>query len=501
MIFWIFATVFIAFVLVMVLKPLLRSGPQDDTSITDNAAVYDVAVFKSQLREVGRDRARSRITQEEAESARIEIGRRLLAADKRVSAAQINASPMPSTADRVIAFFLIAGALAISMVLYDRLGNPSNPDMPLALRQAEIQLAQMAQDGARAEANAEADALALQATEMRARLEQDNGTAADWAALGRIEMRRGAFADAATAYERAIDITPDDPDLNSAYGEALVFWAGGEVTPTAYIAFQRVLTLRPGDPRARFYRGVYQRQEGFYRDALDTWTQLLIESGPDAPWAPILRERAESLAAEMGLDLEEALNLAAAAFQETQRLNPDALGALETTEGNAPVSPGPTAEDIAAARDMASEDQLTMIEGMVGRLADRLEETPDDLEGWRRLGRSYATLGRVEDALAALDRASRLAPDDLDLLISRARLIREIAGDVPTSDSVAIMRQVETLDPSNLEALWFLGIDAVRQGNSVAGRDYFDRALATLPKGSQEYLALSQELQRILPQE
>ena len=497
MIFWIFALAFTAGVLALVLRPLLRAPSEDDARTTDEAALYDVAVFKSQLQEIERDLARARISEEEAESSRIEIGRRLLAADKRLTGAGTIAPISRSKAGALFASFLIAVSLTVSFVLYDYLGDPTNPDMPLVLRQAEIQLTELAQEGARAEAGGQQGALDDQTADLRERLLRDGGDVAEWTQLGRAEMMRGAFAGAADAYSEALKGAPEDPDLNSAYGEALVFWANGEVTPQAFITFQRVLTLRPGDPRARFYTGDYERQEGHYRKAMDTWTLLLAEGGPNAPWAPVVRERAENLAAEMGLDLEAEIRTAAASLaQAGQRSSEDG-----TEEGSGLSIPGPTEEDIANAQALSPEDQLAMIEGMVERLAERMRETPEDLDGWKQLGRSYATLGRGPEALEALERASALAPNDASLLISQARIMRGMAGDRPTPDSLALMRQVEILDPTNLEALWFLGIDAAQSGEPDTARAYFERALATLPEDSPEHATLSQELRRILPLE
>ncbi|HAJ22374.1 MAG TPA: c-type cytochrome biogenesis protein CcmI, partial [Rhodospirillaceae bacterium] len=93
--------------------------------------------------------------------------------------------------------------------------------------------------------------------------------------LGRTEMMRGDFEAAASAYTEALKDNPDDPDLNSAYGEALVFWANGDVTDTAATVFHKVLSTQPDDVRARFYLADYARQEGRYKEALDDWLALL----------------------------------------------------------------------------------------------------------------------------------------------------------------------------------------------------------------------------------
>jgi cytochrome c-type biogenesis protein CcmH len=69
--------------------------------------------------------------------------------------------------------------------------------------------------------------------------------------------------------------------------------------------------------------------------------------------------------------------------------------------GDAAPPSGPGADDIAAAEEMSPDEQTAMIEGMVSGLAARLEDNPDDAEGWLRLIRSYVVLGKTEDAAEA----------------------------------------------------------------------------------------------------
>ena len=49
---------------------------------------------------------------------------------------------------------------------------------------------------------------------------------------------------------------------------------------------------------------------------------------------------------------------------------------------------------------------------MVERLAARLTQQPDDVEGWVRLGRSYMVLSQPQKARDAYAHAVKLRPDD-----------------------------------------------------------------------------------------
>jgi len=69
---------------------------------------------------------------------------------------------------------------------------------------------------------------------------------------------------------------------------------------------------------------------------------------------------------------------------------------------------GPSDADVAAAAEMTEDERGQMIRGMVEGLAARLEEQPDDIEGWLMLIRSYAVLQDPENAKSAVKRAYAL---------------------------------------------------------------------------------------------
>jgi cytochrome c-type biogenesis protein CcmH len=74
-------------------------------------------------------------------------------------------------------------------------------------------------------------------------------------------------------------------------------------------------------------------------------------------------------------------------------------------------TPGPSAADMEAAAELSAEDRAAMVQSMVARLAARLEEESDDLEGWLRLANAYRVLGDLDAARVALARAEPLLPE------------------------------------------------------------------------------------------
>jgi len=153
------------------------------------------------------------------------------------------------------------------------------------------------------------------------------------------------------------------------------------VTAEAKQAFQNALARDPHEPKARYFIGLADEQDGDTAGAASTWRAMLDEAPVDAPWIPFVRQ------------------------------------ALARVTGEpATAAPGPTAADVAAASDMSDAQRSTMIRGMVAKLADRLHADGSDVDGWLRLLRAYVVLGdrdKAKDAAADARRALASRPGDL----------------------------------------------------------------------------------------
>jgi len=97
------------------------------------------------------------------------------------------------------------------------------------------------------------------------------------------------------------------------------------------------------------------------------------------------------------------------------------------------------------------------IEGMVARLAARLEKQPQDEQGWRMLVRSYETLGRFPEAVQAYQRLIKLAPTDIDLLLNYAVALGMAEGRSLAGAPEAVIEQALTLSPGHPQALALSG--------------------------------------------
>lgn len=355
-------------------------------------SAYDLAVYKDQLREVERDLERGLLSPAQAEAMRTEIERRMLAVAEIPEAPRDGdpAAPGPRRSLRRMDAIVFAAALtAGAALLYLELGSPDVPGQPFAERRME---AGTHPAGTAPGTVASVDRLV---ESLAARLEQDPNNMEGWQLLGRSYIAMGRWPEAAEALGRAVALGPGDSALAANYGEALVNASGGSVTPAAAEIFTRVRADAPDNPTARYYLALHMAQRGEFMAALQEWTDLVAISPPGAGWLEAVRARIERTAAELGID--------------PATVEPSAEAqALARAAAQAPQAPGPSREDVEAAAEMSDADREAMIRTMVARLAQRLEENPDDLEGWRGLARAYTVLGETDKAREAAARAAAL---------------------------------------------------------------------------------------------
>jgi cytochrome c-type biogenesis protein CcmH len=344
-----------------VLWPLSRGGGSRGGS--------DVAVYRDQLDEIDRDRAAGLIGVAEAEAARVEVSRRLLAAADAAEADTAVQAPAPLWRRRVVAAMALVLVPLGTAALYLSLGSPQLPGAPLTARLATPPDNRPIED------------LVAQ-VEQRAAQNPNDGRA--WEVLGPVYMRLGRYDDAARAWQNLMRINGASAARETDYGEALTAAANGVITSDAKAAFDRANALDKNDVKTRFYLGVAADQDGKRAEAETIWRDILAQAPSDAPYVPVIRQ-----ALERG---PTAANAKA----------PNAPPAAAT-----PNAPGPSAGDVAAASKMNPDDQKQMIAGMVARLADRLKQNGADVEGWLRLVRAYAVLNERDKAQAAAADARR----------------------------------------------------------------------------------------------
>lgn len=228
--------------------------------------------------------------------------------------------------------------------------------------------------------------------------EQSPDDAVAWQQLGLAYFEQNMFAEAAEAYAKATQIQPDSAVLWSALGEARVMASQADPMPaTALDAFRRAVAIDSGDPRARYFLAVAKDLTDDHEGAIADWLALLADTPAGAPWENDLLRTITQVGQREGIDLAARVDRALA----TRNVLP-----IDVARG----VPGPSQEQLAAASAIPPSEQAEMAEDMVARLAARLEDNPQNVDGWIMLMRSYRTLDRDADAQAALRSALAANP-------------------------------------------------------------------------------------------
>ena len=319
----------------------------------------EATVYRDQLAEVERDVAAGTIGASEAEAARVEIIRRLLAA---ADAERVAPSPVNTTLRRAVAVAALAGLPLMAVAFYLPLGSPRLPGFPLAER---------------AQAPAASQPLDNLVAQVEAHLEKNPTDGRGWTVLAPVLAKLGRFDDAVRAYRNSITTNGDSASRRADLGEAIAGAAGGVVTSEAKAEFERAIALNADDVKASYFLGVAAEQDGRAAEAASIWRGMLAKAPPDAPWRSVVQT------------------------------------ALTRVGGSAPVLSDDT---IAAAKDINETDRSAMIRGMVDRLASRLKQNGSDVEGWLRLVRAYMVMGDRDKAKGASADARQAVANDAERL-------------------------------------------------------------------------------------
>ena len=246
--------------LASVLVPLWRErvAGQDEINLRS-----DVTFYEGQLASIARDEASGLIAPNDAESARVEAGRRLLVAERQASGTQIGRAKLwPVSIGLVLIVPLLSAAL------YLRLGKPLLPDAPLSAR-----LVAQPQDMD----------LATAVARIENHLSRDPDDGRGYEIIAPVYLTMGRVDDAVRAFGAALRLNGDTPERRENYAEALVFAAQGIVTADARENFEKAVRVDSAALKARYYLGLAAEQDGDRTKARDLWTKLRADMPPQSP--------------------------------------------------------------------------------------------------------------------------------------------------------------------------------------------------------------------------
>ncbi|MDO6589794.1 c-type cytochrome biogenesis protein CcmI [Loktanella sp. D2R18] len=366
MIFWLICVVLTLGVAGVLAAPLLRTAQTETVN-------PDIAVYKAQLSEITRDLERGILPEAEAERARAEIARRLLAANKEVTT-----TPQSGRASPLLMGGIAIAICAFTFGTYAYLGAPGYDDLPLEARIAtsdemrESRPSQAALEALappRVPVDAPQDFMdAMEQLRTIAPMRPDDPEA--WSRLAYYEGELRNFAAAAAAQAHLLDIYGAEATIDEMrlLVDFQVAAANGFVSPEAEAVIRIILDRDPQNIGARYYLGSLYNMTDRPDFAYQLWRDFAENGDPNSFYVTSARAQIEDAAYRAGIDY------------------------------SLPEVRGPSAADIANAESMTEEDRTAMINGMVAGLAERLASEGGPATDWARLITAYGALGETDNA-------------------------------------------------------------------------------------------------------
>jgi cytochrome c-type biogenesis protein CcmH len=257
-IFWLIASSMTLLILVLLLWPLVKrtvaeTGEQEKT----------LSIFRQQFAELEQDRANGVLTDELYEQARRELERRLLEETGTTETAPTRAARQVSSRPVAIALAIIVPV--VSGLLYWELGNPLAMTQPTA--------ASLSAQGGPEDAHSSADALEGLVERLKQKMVQNPNDGEGWGLLARSYVGLGRYAEAASIYEKAVTLIPDDAQLLADYADTLGVVHGRKLEGKPEVLIQQALKIDPRNVKALMLAGtVAFTRKNFARAAKD-WEQ------------------------------------------------------------------------------------------------------------------------------------------------------------------------------------------------------------------------------------
>lgn len=152
----------------------------------------------------------------------------------------------------------------------------------------------------------------------------------------------------------------------------------------------------------------------------------------------------------------------------------------------------PKALETVAAESRPNQQQ---VDDMISGLEKRLEENPNDLEGWQVLSQTYLALGRYQEARQGYQRILTLGGESAHAYASLADATALAAGGQINEEVSQYLKRALTINPDNRQALWLSGLGAAQRGDKAMAKTHWGRLVPLLDDAPQQQKELRDIIQ------
>ena len=272
-------------------------------------------------------------------------------------------------------------------------------------------------------------------------------------------------------------ILKNTPKIKSLLAQAIVRKANGQVTSKAQQLIKEALKENPLDPGANFLSGLALSQIGNEKQAFEVWVKLYKNTSIEDPWEKNLEINIKTAAKNIGISDKDLAQYLSKEKRLKTKINKEQINEIIK---------------------LNEKDQSLRINEMVEQLANRLTKTKADLDGWLRLYNAYNILNNKDKAINAIRIAVQINPDRLDLKLT---LLKELLPPAIkpnfTLETENLIIDILSLNPNNIEALFFRGLLALKKGENNDAVNTWELLVKNLNKDSPMAKEIIQKLNDI----
>ena len=278
--FWTIVSAMTLCVLGLLLRPLLKRQAQMTSEQEKTLPVY-----RQQFSELEQDLTNGLLTDEQYQTARHELERRVLEETGSIETSSTTSGGLVNL--RFVALSLVMIIPAASGVLYWTLGNPAAMTHPAA--------SPMAAQGGAGDERQMMEGLNTLMERLKKKLEQNPNDATGWTMLARSYMAMERYADAVPAFDKAFKLNPNNADMLADYADALAIHQGRKLEGKPETMIQKALKVDPNHVKALMLAGTIAYNRKDFSLAVKDWERARANLPPGSD-----PEDGEQIAAAIG---------------------------------------------------------------------------------------------------------------------------------------------------------------------------------------------------------
>lgn len=280
--FWVVCAGLILIALAFVLPTAMQRADESDRAIEDERKEANIAVYRDQLSELEADLRNGIVSEEQYAQDRDEIERRLL---EDTATSKTKKTVTAPAITRNTAYVLGIGLPLVAVIFYLNVGSPKSISEPPQVSSATTETA-APQERSQEQIAANVDKLAK-------RLQSNPNDAQGWTMLARSYNSMEKWSEAAGAYAKATEQSPNNADLWAEYAFAVAMGNGRSLEGKPLELINRALKVDPQNAKALQLAGSAAFQAKDYKKAIDYWQRILKQVPAGSEVEQAITERIE----------------------------------------------------------------------------------------------------------------------------------------------------------------------------------------------------------------